>query len=45
MKQNLQKKALNDTAKVRGRRGLGNVIVQAIPGLYTLAMESMSSYI
>ena len=45
MKQNLQQKALNDTAEVRGRRGLGNVIVQAIPGLITLAMESVSSYI
>ena len=45
MKQNLQQKALNDTAQVRGRRGLGNVIVQAIPGLITLAMESVSSYI
>ena len=45
MKQNLQQKALNDTAQVRGRRGLENVIVQAIPGLITLAMESVSSYI
>ena len=45
MKQNLQQKALNDTAQVRGRRGLGNMIVQAMPGLITLAMESVSSYI
>ena len=45
MKQNLQQKALNDTAQVRGRRGLGNVIVQTIPGLITLAMESVISYI
>ena len=45
MRQNLQQKALNNTAQVRGRRGLGNVIVQAIPGLITLAIESVSSYI
>ena len=45
MRQNLQQKALNDTAQVRERRGLGNVIVQAIPGLITLVMESVSSYI
>ena len=36
---------LNDTAQVRGRRGLRNVIVQVIPGLITLAIESVSSYI
>ena len=45
MKQSLQQKGLNDTAQVRGRRGLGNVIVQVIPGLITLAVESVSSYI
>ena len=38
-------KTLNDTAQVRGRRGLGNIVVQAIPGLITLAIESVSSYI
>ena len=45
MGQNLQKKVLTSTAQVRGRRGLGNVIVQAIPGLIALAIESVSSYI
>ena len=36
---------LNDTAQVRERRGFGSILVQAIPGLITLAIESASSYI
>ena len=36
---------LNDTAQVRERRGFGSILVQAIPGLNTLAIESVSSYI
>ena len=35
----------NDTAQVRGRRGFGSLLVNAIPGLITLAIESVSSYI
>ena len=38
-------KTLNDTAQVRERRGFGSILVQAIPGLITLAIESVSSYI
>ena len=38
-------RAWNDTAQVRERRGFGSLIVKAIPGLITLAIESMSSYI
>ena len=38
-------RTLNDTAQVRERRCFGNILVQAIPGLITLAMESVSSYI
>ena len=38
-------KTLNDTAQVRKGRGFGSLLVQAIPGLITLAMESVSSYI
>ena len=38
-------KTLNDTSQVRGRRGLGGIIAKAIPGLITLAIESVSSYI
>ena len=36
---------LNDTAQVRERRGFVSLLVQAIPGLITLAIESVSSYI
>ena len=36
---------MNDTAQVRERRGFGSILFQAIPGLITLAMESVSSYI
>ena len=38
-------KTLNGTSQVRGRRGLGGIIAKAIPGLITLAIESVSSYI
>ena len=37
-------RTLNDTAQVRERRGFGSLLVQAIPGLITLAIESVSSY-
>ena len=33
------------TAQARKRRGFGNILVQAAPGLITLAIESVSSYI
>ena len=36
---------LNDTVQARERRGCGSILVQAIPGLITLAIESVSSYI
>ena len=35
----------NDTAQIRGRRGFGSILAKAIPGLITLAIESVSSYI
>ena len=35
----------NDTVPVRERRGFGTLLVNAIPGLITLAIESVSSYI
>ena len=38
-------KTVNDTAQIRGRRGFGSIIAKAIPGLITLAIESVSSYI
>ena len=38
-------RTLNDTAPVRERRGFGTLLVNAIPGLITLAIESVSSYI
>ena len=38
-------RALNDTVQARERRGFGSILVQAIPGLITLAIESVSSYI
>ena len=38
-------RTLNDTVKARERRGFGSMLVQAIPGLITLAIESVSSYI
>ena len=36
---------VNNTAQVRGRRGFGSILAKAIPGLNTLAIESVSSYI
>ena len=38
-------KTVNDTAQIRGRRGFGSILAKAIPGLITLAVESVSSYI
>ena len=38
-------KTLNDTAQIRRRRGFGSILSKAIPGLITLAIESISSYI
>ena len=38
-------RTLNDTVQTRERRGFGSILVQAIPGLITLAIESVSSYI
>ena len=38
-------KTVNDTAQIRGRRGFGSILTKAIPGLITLAIESVSSYI
>ena len=35
-------RTLNDTAQVRERRGFGSILVQAIPSLITLAIESVS---
>ena len=35
----------NDTTQIRGRRGFGSILAKAIPGLITLAIESVSSYI
>ena len=38
-------KTLNDTTQVRDRRGFGSILVQAIPGLITLAIANVSSCI
>ena len=38
-------RTLNNTVQTRERRGFGSILVQAIPGLITLAIESVSSYI
>ena len=38
-------KTVNDTTQIRGRRGFGSILAKAIPGLITLAIESVSSYI
>ena len=38
-------RAWNVTAQVRERRGFGSLFVKAIPGLITLAIESVNSYI
>ena len=44
-KTKLTAQTVNDTAQVRGRRGFGSILAKAIPGLITLAIESVSSYI
>ena len=36
---------VNNTARTRGRRGFGSILAKAIPGLITLAIESVSSCI
>ena len=41
----LTAKFVNDTAQIRERRGFGSILAKAIPGLITLAIESVSSYI
>ena len=38
-------KAWNDIAQIRGRRGFGSILAKVIPGLITLVIESVSSYI
>ena len=38
-------KTVNDPAQIRGRRCFGSILAKAIPGLITLAIESVSSYI
>ena len=38
-------KTVNDTTQIRDKRGFGSIIAKAIPGLITLAIESVSSYI
>ena len=45
MRQEFTARAWNGTVQVRERRGFGSLIVKAIPGLITLAIESVSSYI
>ena len=44
-KTKLTAQTVNDTAQIRGRRGFGSILAKAIPGLITLAIESVSSYI
>ena len=44
-KTKLTAQTVNDTAQVRGRRGFGSILAKATPGLITLAIESVSSYI
>ena len=41
----LTAKFVNDTAQIRERRGFGSILAKAIPGLITLVIESVSSYI
>ena len=36
---------MNDTTQTRERRGFGGILAKTIPGLITLAIESVSSYI
>ena len=44
-KTKLTAETVNDTAQIRERRGFGSILARAIPGLITLAIESVSSYI
>ena len=44
-KTKLTAQTVNDTAQVRGRSGFGSILAKAIPGLITLAIESVSSCI
>ena len=44
-KTKLTAETVNDTAQVRERRGFGSILAKTIPGLITLAIESVSSYI
>ena len=44
-KTKLTAETVNDTAQIRERRGFGSILAKAIPGLITLAVESVSSYI
>ena len=44
-KTKLTAETVDDTAQVRERRGFGNILAKAIPGLITLAIESVISYI
>ena len=38
-------KTVNNIAQTRNRRGFGSILAKAIPGLITLVIESVSSYI
>ena len=44
-KTKLTAETINDTAQIRERRDFGSILAKAIPGLITLAIESVSSYI
>ena len=44
-KTKLTAEIVNGTAQVGERRGFGSILAKAIPGLITLAIESVSSYI
>ena len=44
-KTKLTAETVNDTAQIRERRGFGSILAKAIPGLITLAIQSVSSYI
>ena len=38
-------KTVNNTAQIRRKRGFGSILAKAMPGLITLGVESVSSYI
>ena len=44
-KTKLTAETVNDNALVRERRGFGSILAKAIPGLITLVIENVSSYI